>query len=736
MVRSGNGSYVKARALLDSGAGCSVVKKSFVERFKVHQQFTGNNIFGVGDIKVNVPGTIAKLVFKPRGKTVPIISVVATVMYRVTGNIPYYDTEIRTHLDSSKLELADPALDKSQDVDIILGTDVLNYIYTGSKILTNIPGVEAYGTCFGHVLMGATWNYPSSLTTPTAGTSVEDYGIHATRLEDVLERFWRVEQPPEERPQHPEHLECERLYTSTTQRLDNGQFMVRLPLRADRPKLGESRALAMRRLISLEARLAKNPVFAEKYKEFMRDYEALGHMSKSDFNFESEHYVIPHHGIFKKGSEKIRVVYNAAANSSTGVSLNQCLHSGKPLQNDITQILLNFRRHQVVFTTDIRMMFRQTWIHPSDRRYQLILWREDPSQDVQVYELNTNTYGLRSSPFIAIRTLLRLADDWEAQHPDSPAAHIMRRDVYVDDILTGADSLTEAQELKSELIELMRSAGYELRKWSSNRRELLQDLPQEHCEMPRQFDTDDKSFIKVLGIQWNPMSDSMSYQLNIPLGQPTTKRSILSTIARLYDPCGYCAPIIFRFKLFLQSLFTDGLQWDEPLSHTQDLQWNELIQDLHHLSQLQIPRCVTLPGAVSHSLHGFGDASELGYGACVYLRTEDASGNVLVRFNASTQAPFMADLPADRVTAARAFSGVATDFAGPYWVKSSHLRNAKSLKAYLCVFVCLGTKAVHLELVSSLSTEAFIAAFTRRNFVAKVSAGSSILLVPLTCQAW
>ncbi|XP_063392279.1 uncharacterized protein LOC134677781 [Cydia fagiglandana] len=87
--------------------------------------------------------------------------------------------------------------------------------------------------------------------------------------------------------------------------------------------------------------------------------------------------------------------------------------------------------------------------------------------------------------------------------------------------------------------------------------------------------------------------------------------------------------------------------------------------------------------------------------------------NHWIKFNASTQAPFMADLPADRVTAARAFSGVATDFAGPYWVKSSHLRNAKSLKAYLCVFVCLGTKAVHLELVSSLSTEAFIAAFTR-----------------------
>lgn len=199
-------------------------------------------------------------------------------------------------------------------------------------------------------------------------------------------------------------------------------------------------------------------------------------------------------------------------------------------------------------------MFRQTWIHPEDRKYQLILWREDPAEDIMVYELNTNTYGLRSSPFIAIRTLLQLADDWGSTHPKSRAAHVMRQDIFVDDILTGADSVTEAQQIKAELIELMKGAGYELRKWSSNSTELLQDLPQDHCELLHHFDTEDKGFIKVLGIQWDPVSDSMSYHINVPVGQPPSKRHVLSTIARLYDPCGYCTPIIFRFKLFLQSL--------------------------------------------------------------------------------------------------------------------------------------------------------------------------------------
>lgn len=75
--------------------------------------------------------------------------------------------------------------------------------------------------------------------------------------------------------------------------------------------------------------------------------------------------------------------------------------------------------------------------------------------------------------------------------------------------------------------------------------------------------------------------------------------------------------------------------------------------------------------------------------------------------------PFMADLPPDRVIGERAFLGTATDFAGPYYIKSSNLRNAKIQKCFLCVFVCLASKAVHLEIVSQLSVEAFVAALTR-----------------------
>lgn len=75
----------------------------------------------------------------------------------------------------------------------------------------------------------------------------------------------------------------------------------------------------------------------------------------------------------------------------------------------------------MVFEADIRMMFRQTVIHPDDRRYQLILWREHPDDPVTVYELNTNTYGLKSSPYIAIRSLLELPERDSARFPSAAA---------------------------------------------------------------------------------------------------------------------------------------------------------------------------------------------------------------------------------------------------------------------------------------------------------------------------
>lgn len=81
----------------------------------------------------------------------------------------------------------------------------------------------------------------------------------------------------------------------------------------------------------------------------------------------------------------------------------------------------------------------------------------------------------------------------------------------------------------------------------------------------------------------------------------------------------------------------------------------------------------------------------------------------------------MGSLPADRVRPARPFYNSGVDFAGPYEKRMragrptlrSQSENPKIQKGYIAVFVCLVTRAVHLEAVTGMTSEAFIAAFSR-----------------------
>jgi len=84
----------------------------------------------------------------------------------------------------------------------------------------------------------------------------------------------------------------------------------------------------------------------------------------------------------------------------------------------------------------------------------------------------------------------------------------------------------------------------------------------------------------------------------------------------------------------------------------------------------------------------------------------------------------MADLPETRVQQRRPFERVGIDFAGPLQMREVSLRKARIFKIYVAVFVCFCTKAVHLEVVTNLYTEAFLAAFDR--FVARRGLPSDI----------
>ncbi|XP_077270935.1 uncharacterized protein LOC143902103 [Temnothorax americanus] len=124
------------------------------------------------------------------------------------------------------------------------------------------------------------------------------------------------------------------------------------------------------------------------------------------------------------------------------------------------------------------MYRQQILVHPKDRGFQRILWRRKVTELLRELLLNTMTYGLACSPFLAIRSLIQLANDEKVRFPQGAVA--LLKDRYVDDIQTGADIIPDAIALQTELRELYMAGGFPLRKWSSNCEEVLAGIPLEH----------------------------------------------------------------------------------------------------------------------------------------------------------------------------------------------------------------------------------------------------------------
>ncbi|XP_018398194.1 PREDICTED: uncharacterized protein LOC108776159 [Cyphomyrmex costatus] len=264
-------------------------------------------------------------------------------------------------------------------------------------------------------------------------------------------------------------------------------------------------------------------------------------------------------------------------------------------------------------------MYRQILVHPSQTRYQRILWRDDFSSTVSTYELCTVTYGTSPTSFLATRCLTWLAEHCAGDWPNG--SKCVKRDCYVDDMLTGADTIHEALTIRDEAIKVLRSGGFKLGKWASSTPELLAGIKDQN-DAPVAIP--DNSESSILGIHWMHSSDAYSFSYNLGDNSAIiSKRVILSDTSKLYYPLGLVGPVIVLAKLILQELWQVGINWDESVPQELHAQWLELKTQLNDINRLSIPRCIkhaTSPDSIQ--VHGFCDASQRAYGACVYVRSE------------------------------------------------------------------------------------------------------------------
>ena len=638
-VHDKSGNKHECRALLDQGSQPHIMTNKFCKKLGLQRTRIGTTLSGIEQGNQCVPYQVTTKV----SSRVTDFSTIITclVIDKISDNLPSQRVQAANIMIPKGIELADPSFDKEQPIDMLIGSALFyELLCVGQiKLKENEPYFQK--TLFGW-LVGGSMQVPAQMRSDKLICNK----ITNSDLNSQLEKFWEIENCfSKPKIQLLINNPAEQHFKQTTERNEKGRFIVSIPFKqTELSLLGSSRDIALKRLFSIEKKLAKNPLLREQYMNFMKEYETLGHMSEipaSKCSDNKPHYYLPHHAVLKEDSTttKLRVVFDGSAKTSTGISLNDTQHIGAPVQDDLVSILLRFRHHNYVLSADVAKMYRQIEIKKDERAMQRILWRTDDNSPIKVYELNTVTYGTASAPFLATRCLHEIGQECKVQYPRT--SNVILHDFYVDDLLSGAQTIDEATQLKHELNTTLEAYGLELRKWASNDVRIIQDDGKmNNHDICIHGDKDPKT----LGLVWDSRNDILKYTVKGTDLRKITKRTILSITAQIFDPLGLVSPAIIKAKVLMQKLWTLKLDWDESLPQDIHTEWTQIYQEIMNINEIVIPRHALSTSYKGLEFHGFCDASEIAYGACIYICSinKDGTRNVQLLCAKSRVAPLKA----------------------------------------------------------------------------------------------
>ncbi|XP_047024876.1 uncharacterized protein LOC124633636 isoform X1 [Helicoverpa zea] len=246
---------------------------------------------------------------------------------------------------------------------------------------------------------------------------------------------------------------------------------------------------------------------------------------------------------------------------------------------------------------------------------------EDTSLPLKVLQLNTVTYGTASAPFLSTRCLLQLAEECT----DMSIANIIKNDFYYDDLSTGASTEDELLKIYNSVTEILSSASFPLRKIRTNCPKIFEnDVNNNTLNLTKQS--------CVLGLNWSPTVDLFTFPIDINIDSLNiTKRTIISTTCKIFDPLGVLCACIITAKIILQHLWSAKIDWDDSVPDDIKNSWIKFTKNLSDLSNIKLERNVICDLPISVELHCFVDASQNAYSACVYLRTTNNNNQITVK---------------------------------------------------------------------------------------------------------
>ena len=284
-------------------------------------------------------------------------------------------------------------------------------------------------------------------------------------------------------------------------------------------------------------------------------------------------------------------------------------------------------------------MYHRVRIPEIDQHVHRYVWRDmEVDRDPDTFVKTVLTFGDKPAPAMAQIALRKTADENEDSYPE--AAISLKNNSYMDDICDSVKTAEQAQELTKDLDKVLETGGFEVKGWISNEDRNDGDFAKEDNALKI---LEGEGPEKVLGVAWNCKTDNLTFTIGAGVLEKIsaeetklTKRSVLSYIARIYDPIGIAAALIIRAKIGMQRLWQVGLGWDEYLPDDVSNEWLKIFDQFRKLNEVTFPRSLT-PREVTGSatLCIFSDASRYAFGTCAYVRWEIGEEKYDVRFLAA-----------------------------------------------------------------------------------------------------
>ena len=445
---------------------------------------------------------------------------------------------------------------------------------------------------------------------------------------------------------HEEGLELEAIQSKLFLDVENQKWTAEYPTKQDPSVLKNNFSQAFACMASTERRLEKRNQLHTYNEQFNETVErgVFKEISKEELSrYSGPVNYITIVEAYKPGPHSttpLRLCMNSSLKYQ-GLSLNDILMKGPASLTDIMDITIGFRSHVVAFVKDLSKFYQSVDVEERDQHLRRVVWRQgDTNKEPVHYKTCTVNFGDKPAGCIAQCALRNTAKMY--REIDPVAADKIVNDTYVDDNLSGAETIERAKEVSVNMEIIATKGGFKYKETI---------MSGDICESsePR----------KVLGLGWDPAEDTIFVGTHVNVSAKKkgikelpdieieelvekfpaqlTRRMIWRVIMGQYDILGLISVFTIKLKLVMKRITEEAggkLVWDEAVSEDLRGEFLEILEDLLELKKLRFPRSVVpklYDAEVKPSLLVLSDGSQKAYCALVYVRFKLLNGDFQCR---------------------------------------------------------------------------------------------------------